>query len=98
MRTSSASLFFSTAFDIPSADLLAELDMPAFKIASGDLTNTPLLKHVAPLASRCSSAPAAATLEDVRRAYDAIMPINRNLCLMQCTAGYPPPLKSLICA
>ncbi len=39
--------FFSTAFDIPSADFLAELDMPAYKIASGDLTNTPLLKHVA---------------------------------------------------
>ena len=39
--------FFATAFDIPSADFLAELDMPAYKIASGDLTNTPLLKHVA---------------------------------------------------
>ena len=33
---------FGTAFDEPSADFLAELDMPAFKIASGDLTNVPL--------------------------------------------------------
>ena len=39
--------FFATAFDEPSADLLAELDMPAYKIASGDLRNTPLLRHVA---------------------------------------------------
>ena len=39
--------FFATAFDIASADFLAELDMPAYKIASGDLKNTPLLKHVA---------------------------------------------------
>ena len=40
-------VFFATAFDEPSADLLAELGAPAFKIASGDLTNTPLLRHVA---------------------------------------------------
>ena len=39
--------FFATAFDFASADLLAELDMPAYKIASGDLRNTPLLRHVA---------------------------------------------------
>ena len=36
--------FFATAFDFKSAELLADLDMPAYKIASGDLTNTPLLK------------------------------------------------------
>ena len=39
--------FFSTAFDFASADFLAELDVPAFKMASGDLTNTPLLRYVA---------------------------------------------------
>ena len=42
---SSALTFFATAFDIPSADFLAELDMPAYKIASGDLKNIPLLRH-----------------------------------------------------
>ena len=41
--------FFATAFDVASADLLAELDVPAFKMASGDLRNTPLLRHVAAL-------------------------------------------------
>ena len=41
--------FFATAFDFASADFLAELDMPAYKIASGDLTNTPLLRYVAEL-------------------------------------------------
>ncbi len=39
--------FFSTAFDHRSADFLAALDMPAYKMASGDLTSIPLLKHVA---------------------------------------------------
>src|SRR5438477_11552001 len=38
---------FATAFDVESADLLAELDAPAFKFASGDLRHTPLQRHVA---------------------------------------------------
>lgn len=43
---------FSTAFDMKSADFLAELDMPLYKIASGDLKNTPLLSMLPRLASR----------------------------------------------
>ena len=39
--------FLSTPFDLESADFLEELDVPAFKIASGDLTFLPLLRHVA---------------------------------------------------
>src|ERR687888_684908 len=38
---------FATAFDFESADELAELGVPAFKFASGDLKNTPLQRHVA---------------------------------------------------
>lgn len=87
--------FFATAFDIPSADFLAELDMPAYKIASGDLTNTPLLKHVASFGKPIFVSTGGGTMEDVRRAYEAIMPINRQLCLMQCTAGYPPEWEQL---
>ncbi len=50
--------------------------MPAYKIASGDLTNTPLLKHVASFGKPMIISTGGATMEDVRRAYDAIMPIN----------------------
>src|SRR3989442_4641128 len=39
--------FFATAFDFRSADFLVELDVPAFKIASGDVRNIPVIKHVA---------------------------------------------------
>ena len=39
--------FFATAFDFKSADFLHSLDMPLYKIASGDLTNLPLLDYVA---------------------------------------------------
>ena len=80
---------FATAFDFPSADFLAELDMPAFKIGSGDLTSIPLLKYVASFQKPMLVSTGGGTMEDVQRAYDAIMPINSQLCIMQCTSGYP---------
>ncbi len=87
--------FFSTAFDFNSADFLAELDMPAYKIASGDIINTPLLKHVAEKGKPMIVSTGGAKMEDVQRAYDTIMPINQQLCIMQCTAGYPPLFEEL---
>jgi len=88
-------LFFATAFDIPSADFLAQLDMPAYKIASGDLKNIPLLKHVARLQKPMIVSTGGAHIEDVQRAYEAVMPINRQLALLQCTAGYPCEFNEL---
>ena len=80
---------FATAFDFNSADFLAGLDIPAYKIASGDLNNTPLLKHVAKIGKPIILSTGGGTISDVQRAYDAIMPINSQLCLLQCTAAYP---------
>jgi sialic acid synthase len=87
--------FFSTAFDIASADFLASLDVPAFKIASGDLKSVPLLVHVARMGKPMVISTGGALLEDVQRAYDAIMPINSQLAILQCTAGYPAAFEEL---
>ncbi len=86
---------FATAFDFPSADFLADLGMPAFKIASGDLKNIPLLRYVAKFGKPMIVSTGGATLEDVRRAYSAIMPINKQLCFLQCTAAYPATHEEL---
>jgi sialic acid synthase len=87
--------FFATAFDIASADFLGELDMPAFKIASGDVKSTPLLKHVAAFGKPIIISTGGALLEDVQRAYDTIMAINPQLGILQCTAGYPAGFEEL---
>jgi N-acetylneuraminate synthase/sialic acid synthase len=87
--------FFSTAFDIASADFLASLDVPAFKIASGDLKSLPLLQHVARMGKPMVISTGGALLEDVQRAYDAVMPINPQLAILQCTAGYPAAFEEL---
>ena len=86
---------FGTTFDAPSADFLAELGVPAFKIASADLVNTPLLRQVASYGKPIFLSTGGGTLEDVERAVDAILPINQQLCVMQCTAAYPAEAEDL---
>ena len=86
---------FATPFDFPSVDFLADLDMPAYKTASGDITNTPLLKHVAQVGKPMLVSTGGATIEDVQRAYDAVMPINSQICFLQCTSSYPAEPEDL---
>jgi len=81
--------FFATAFDVRSADFLAELDMPAFKIASGDLKNTPLLRYVARIGKPVVFSTGGGTLDDARRAHDTLAEENDQIAVLQCTAGYP---------
>jgi N-acetylneuraminate synthase/sialic acid synthase len=86
---------FATAFDFESADMLAALDMPAFKFASGDLKNTPLQRHVASFGKPMFLSTGGGTMEDVERAVDTILPINDQLCVLQCTAAYPAEAEDL---
>jgi sialic acid synthase len=87
--------FFATAFDIPSADFLAKLDMPAYKIASGDLKSIPLLRHIAGFGKPMLVSTGGATMEDINRAYDTIAPVNPQISFLQCTAAYPASPEDL---
>jgi sialic acid synthase len=87
--------FFATPFDFNSADMLNEINMPFFKIASADLTNVELLKHVARFNKPMIISTGGAALADVERAYNAIMPINTSLSILQCTAAYPCEFSDL---
>jgi len=87
--------FFATPFDVESADFLAELDMPAYKLASADLSNTPLLRHVASFGKPMLLSTGGATTDDVDRAVETIRPLNEQLCILQCTAAYPCETEDL---
>ena len=82
--------FLSTPFDEVSADLLEELRVPAFKIASGELTNLPLLVHVAQKGKPMLVSTGMATLDEVDTAVRAIRTEgNTDVVLLQCTSAYP---------
>ncbi len=81
--------YFSTPFDIPSAETLNDAGVPCFKIASADITNTPLLRRVASFGKPVIVSTGGADQRDVDRAASVVTTINPQLCLMQCTASYP---------
>ncbi len=88
-------VFFATAFDFKSVDFLEKLDVPCYKVASGDLTTIPLLEYIAKTGKPIIMSSGAGTLEDVRRAHDAVMKINEKLSILHCTAEYPCDHKDM---
>jgi N-acetylneuraminate synthase/sialic acid synthase len=86
---------FSTAFDIASVDFLMEFDLPVIKIASADLTNTPLLRYAAETRRTIIMSTGGGTMEDVRRGCETVLTVNPKLVLMQCTAVYPSEPEDL---
>ena len=82
-------LFLSTPFDEESADMLEQIGMPAFKIPSGELTNHPLLKHIAKKKKPVLLSCGMANMEEITEAVEIILRENHQLILLQCTTSYP---------
>lgn len=82
-------VFMSTPFDERFADML-EPWMPAFKIASADLTNIPLIRHCARKGKPMILSVGAANEEEVDEALQAIREIgNQEIALLHCVLSYP---------
>jgi N,N'-diacetyllegionaminate synthase len=85
-------LFLSTPFDEASAELLEELDVPAFKVGSGDLTNIPFLRSLAARGRPILLSTGMATLEEVAEAVEAVRAGgDPGLALLHCVSSYPVP-------
>ncbi len=83
-------LMLSTPFDEESVDFLETLNLPAYKIGSGDLTNLPLIEHVAKKGKPVILSTGMGTLDEVRRAVAAIREQgNQRIVLLQCVSSYP---------
>ena len=88
-------IFFATAFDFESADFLNDINVPAFKVASGDLKNIPLIKYLAAFGKPLFLSTGGGTIEDVDRVVVTLDGTGVQYCIMQCTAGYPPSWDEL---
>ncbi|KAI3350330.1 N-acetylneuraminate synthase [Clostridium botulinum] len=89
-------VFISTPFDFKSVNLLEKLDIPLYKISSGDLTNIPLLKYIAKLNKPMIVSTGMSNLGEVESAVDAIKECGNNkISLLHCTSNYPTEYKDV---
>jgi N-acetylneuraminate synthase/N,N'-diacetyllegionaminate synthase len=83
-------LFLSSPFDKESVDLLDEMNVPAFKIASGEITNFPLLKHIAKKEKPIILSTGMSTLGEVEEALNVIRSEgDKDVILLHCVSNYP---------
>ncbi|MFZ2657248.1 MAG: pseudaminic acid synthase [Victivallales bacterium] len=81
---------FSTPFDFSSVDFLEKMNVPAYKIASFELVDIPLIRKVARLGKPVIMSTGMATLQEIREAVNAVKSENNNqIALLKCTSEYP---------
>jgi len=89
-------IFLSTAFDNDSLEVISRLNVPVFKIASGEITNFPFLKKVALKKKPIILSTGMSTLEEVREAVTFLKEHGcRAIILLHCTTSYPAPRESV---
>lgn len=89
-------IFLSTPFDYESADFLAQLPVPAFKVPSGELTNLYFLEYLARMGRPLIVSTGMATLDEVAVAMETIRTCgNRQAVLLQCVSNYPAHPSSM---
>lgn len=84
-------LFLSSPFDIASANLLAQLGVPGFKVGSGELTNLPFLSALSEFGLPLLVSTGMATLEEVADAVAVVSRAEVGLILLHCVSSYPAP-------
>ncbi len=85
---------FSSPFDKSAVDFLKEFDPPAFKIASFEITDIPLIKYAAKEKKPILLSTGIADLCDISLAIESVRECqNDEIALLKCTSAYPAPLE-----
>ena len=85
---------FSSPFDETSVDFLENLNVPAYKIASFEITDIPLIEYVASKGKPIIISTGIAQLNDIELALDTCKKMgNHDIVLLKCTSSYPAPIR-----
>ncbi|MBK6450617.1 pseudaminic acid synthase [Candidatus Brachybacter algidus] len=85
---------FSSPFDPTAVELLEKLNVPAYKIASFEITDIPLIELVASKGKPIIISTGIAELEDIELAIEACERMgNENIAILKCTSSYPAPIE-----
>ena len=90
--------FLSTAFDHDSIDLLDELNIPLFKIPSGEITNLPYLRHIGKMGKPIIMSTGMSTLDEVHNALNILIESGvekEQITILHCNTEYPTPMKDV---
>lgn len=89
-------VFFSSPFDLTAVDFLEEMDVPAYKIASFEINDIPMLKKIARLGKPIIMATGIAHLSDIELALQTCREAgNEDVILLKCTSAYPAPYEDV---
>lgn len=89
-------IVFSSPFDKTSVDFLEDMDVPAYKIASFEITDIPLIEYVASKGKPIIISTGIASLEDIELAVKTCLEEdNDKIALLKCTSSYPAPLEEI---
>jgi pseudaminic acid synthase len=88
--------FFSSPFDFTSVDFLEKMNVPAYKIASFEITDIPLIRKVAKIGKPVIISTGIATLSDIELAVNTCREAgNNDIILLKCCSAYPTPYEDI---